>query len=135
VQPVILDTDVASLSHKRKLAGSYAARLIGRQPLITFVTFGELTKWTEIRQWGARSRQELTNWLSGIPILPGDEAVAATWGRLSAAAIQRGRPRPINDMWIAACCIVNDLPLATLNIKDYEDFRIYHGLRILGTEE
>jgi hypothetical protein len=44
------------------------------------VTFGELTKWTEIRQWGARSRQELTNWLSGIPILPGDEAVAANLG-------------------------------------------------------
>jgi len=134
MQPVILDTDVASLTHRRKLSGPLATRLIGRKPMITFVTFGELTKWTEIRHWGSRSRQELADWLSSIPILPGDEPVAATWGRLSAAATQRGRPRPINDMWIAACCLTYDLPLATLNFKDYEDFTQHHGLRILGTE-
>ncbi len=46
MQPVILDTDVASLSHKRKLTGPLATRLIGRRPLITFVTYGELTKRT-----------------------------------------------------------------------------------------
>jgi predicted nucleic acid-binding protein len=134
VQPVILDTDVASLTHKGKLAGPVAARLIGRRPLITFVTLGELTKWVEIRHWGVRSRQALADWLSGIPVLPGDEPVAAMWGRLSAAAVARGRPRPVNDMWIAACCLTYDLPLATLNLKDYEDFQSYHGLRILGTE-
>jgi hypothetical protein len=27
-----------------------------------------------------------------------------------------------------------DLPLATLNLKDYEDFRTHHGLRILGVD-
>jgi hypothetical protein len=27
-----------------------------------------------------------------------------------------------------------DLPLATLNLKDFEDFKLYHGLRILGAE-
>jgi predicted nucleic acid-binding protein len=134
VQPVILDTDVASLSHKRKLAGPLATRLIGRRPLITFVTFGELTKWAEIRHWGNRNRQALADWLSGVPVLPGDEPVAATWGRLSAAAVQRGRPRPVNDMWVAACCLTYDLPLATLNIKDYQDFQAHHGLRILGSE-
>lgn len=134
MQPIILDTDVCSLLHKRRLADPLATRLIGRRPLITFVTSGELTKWSEIRQWGTRSRQELADWLSGIPVLPGDEAVATTWGRLSAAALQRGRPRPINDMWIAACCLTYDLPLATLNLKDYEDFMQYHSLRILGTD-
>ena len=55
MQPVVLDTDVASLSHKGRLPGSLAGRLIGRRPVITFVTFGELAKWVEIRQWGARS--------------------------------------------------------------------------------
>ncbi|GAA3971362.1 hypothetical protein GCM10022384_22890 [Streptomyces marokkonensis] len=134
MQPVILDTDVASLLHKRKLSGPLATRLIGRKPLITFVTYGELTKWMEIRHWGTRSRQELADWLSGIPVLPGDEAVATTWGRLSAAGIQRGRPRPTNDMWVAAGALTYDLPLATLNLKDYEDFRLHHGLRILGGE-
>ena len=134
MQPVILDTDVASLSHKSKLTGPLAARLIGRRPLITFVTFGELTKWVEIRHWGTRSRQELADWLSGIPILPGDEPVAATWGKLSAAGALRGRPRPVNDMWIAACALTYDLPLATLNVKDYVDFKEHHGLRLLGVD-
>lgn len=134
MQPVVLDTDVASLVHKRKLIGPLTTRLIGRQPLITFVTLGELAKWAEIRHWGARNRQALADWVSGLPVLPGDEAVAATWGRLSAAAVERGRPRPTNDMWIAACCLSYDLPLATLNLKDFEDFRTFHGLRILGAD-
>ena len=67
-------------------------------------------------------------------MLPGDEAVAATWGRLSAAAIRRGRPRPVNDMWIAACCLTQGITLATLNLRDYEDFNQHHGLHILGRE-
>jgi hypothetical protein len=50
VQPVILDTDVASLLHRRKLTGPLVISLIGREPLITFVTFGELAKWAEIRR-------------------------------------------------------------------------------------
>jgi predicted nucleic acid-binding protein len=102
---VVLDTDVASLTHKRRLIGPIAARLIGRRPLVTFVTFGELMKWAEIRRWGPSSRQALADWLSDIPVLPGDDQVAATWGRLSASAVHRGRPRPVNDMWIAACCL------------------------------
>jgi predicted nucleic acid-binding protein len=125
MQPVILDTDVASLSHKGRLPDPLATRLIGRRPLITFITLGELTKWAEIRHWGTRSRQALADWISGM---------AVSWGRLSAAATLRGRPRPVNDMWVAACCLTYDLPLATLNLKDYEDFRTHHGLRILGVD-
>ena len=132
MDPAVLDTDVASLLHKGTLAGPLATRLIGREPLITFVTLGELTKWAEIRHWGPVRRGELAGWLSGIPVLPGDEAVAAIWGRLSAQTSLRGRPRPVNDMWIAACCLAYEVPLATLNLKDYEDFQEHHGLRILS---
>jgi len=63
VQPVILGTDVASLLHRRKLTGPLATRLIGREPLITFITFGELAKWAEIRRWGAHRRGKLAGWL------------------------------------------------------------------------
>ena len=44
MNPVILDTDVASHLHRRKLAGPPSARLVGREPLITFVIIAELTK-------------------------------------------------------------------------------------------
>ena len=134
VDPAVLDTDVASLLHRGTLTGPLATRLIDREPLITFVTFGELAKWAEIHNWGQRRREELTSWLSRIAVLPGDEAIAATWGRLSAAAIRRGRPRPVNDMWIAACCLTEGITLATLNLRDYEDFNQHHGLHILGRE-
>jgi predicted nucleic acid-binding protein len=134
VQPAVLDTDVASLIHKRRLPGPLAARLVGRRPVLTFVTLGELTQWVHIRRWGSRSRQELADWLSPFAVLPGDDAVAVTWGRLSAAAHLRGRPRPMNDMWIAACCLTHDLPLATLNVKDYLDFVEHHGLRLITDE-
>lgn len=132
MQPVVLDTDVASRLHRAILTGPLATRLIGREPLITFVTFGELAKWAEIRNWGQRRRRELAAWLAGMAVLPGDEAVAAAWGQLSAAATLRGRPRPVNDMWVAACCLTHEVPLATLNVKDYSDFTLHHGLRILG---
>jgi predicted nucleic acid-binding protein len=105
--------------------------LIGRRPVVTIVTLGELTKWTVVRHWGERNRQALSDWLSVIPVLAGEESVAVTWGRLSAAAALRGRPRPVNDMWVAACCLTHDLPLATLNVKDYQDFVDHHVLRLL----
>jgi toxin FitB len=53
------------------------------------------------------------------------------WGELSAAATQRGRPRPVNDTWIAACCIAYGLPLATLNVKDFADFAEHDGLALV----
>jgi D-aminopeptidase len=74
---VVLGTDVASLSYKGRLPASLAARLVGREICVTFVTVGELARWAEKRHWGTRTRA-----------------------------------RPINDTWIAACCLVADLPLA-----------------------
>ena len=54
-----------------------------------------------------------------------------TWGRISAHAIRRGRPRPVNDSWVAACAVGYGLPLATLNVKDYEDFAEHEGLVLI----
>jgi predicted nucleic acid-binding protein len=36
----------------------------------------------------------------------------------------------VNDSWIAACRLVDRLPLATFNGKDYADFADYDGLRL-----
>ncbi|WP_211589995.1 hypothetical protein [Microbispora sp. H11081] len=73
----------------------------------------------------------MRNGSSASPSLPGDEDVAVTWGKLSAAGMKRGRARPMNDMWIAACCLTHGLPLATLNVKDFEDFKVHHGLMLI----
>jgi predicted nucleic acid-binding protein len=36
-------------------------------------------------------------------------------------------------MWVAATCLTYGVPLATLNLMDYQDFADHHGLRLLGT--
>lgn len=48
-----------------------------------------------------------------------------------AYAEKRGRPRPVNDSWIAACCLVQDVPLATLNTGHFGDFAEHEGLKII----
>jgi hypothetical protein len=130
VRPVVLDTDVASAEFKGKPL-PILVKLVGWDPVVTFVTLGELVKWTERRAWAPHHRAALDRWLSATPVLHSTDAVARTWGLLSAAAAQRGRPRPQNDMWIAAACLTHGIPLATLNLKDFADFEAYHGLQII----
>lgn len=95
------------------------SRLAGESLCITFVTLGELTKWTVLRNWGPRRLADLASWRRQVVLLPFDDAIATTWGELQARAQLRGRPRPVNDTWIAACCLVEGLPLATFNTKDF----------------
>jgi len=132
VASVVLDTDVASLSFKRQLPPKLVQHLINKRPFITFATLGELTKWADQRHWAQRRRERLKHWLSGIPVLPGTESVSRKWGEISAAAALRGRPRPQNDTWVAACCLAYEMPLATLNFKDFDDFAEYEGLQLIG---
>jgi predicted nucleic acid-binding protein len=40
--------------------------------------------------------------------------------------------RPLNDAWIAACCIESRRPLLTLNRRDFADFAEHDGLVLLG---
>lgn len=129
---VVLDTDAASLLHRRELDAAHARHLIGNVLAITFVTLAEFSKGMEARSWGERRRRDLTEWIDRLLVLPYSDNVPRTWGRLAAGAQRRGRPRPVNDSWIAACCIADDVPLLTLNRKDFDDFARYDGLRLLG---
>jgi predicted nucleic acid-binding protein len=131
VSLIVLDTDVASASLRNRLPDRLRARLAGHTMCITFVTIGELTKWHVLRSWGPRRIADLARWREHVGVLQYDEAVADRWGQLQAHAQQRGRPRPQNDTWIAACCLVDNLPLATLNTKDFADFAEHDGLTLI----
>ena len=64
--------------------------------------------------------------------LPAAHLRLLTWAAVTAGAQRRGRPRPLNDSWIAACCIESGLPLLTLNRRDFADFAGHDGLVLLG---
>ena len=129
---IVMDTDVASYLIKGKdLPRPIAQALVGHRLCITFVTLAELRKWAVSSGWGIRRRAELDRWLGKVLVIYPDSDVVSIWGTLSAHAAQRGRPRPQNDTWIAACCIRHGVPLATLNTKDFEDFASFHGLVIV----
>jgi len=132
MQYVVLDTDVASRSIKRQLDGPLAAKLTGVAWCKTFVTVGELWQWASARGWGGRTRDGLELWLDRVVVLHSDDAVSRAWGKISADARRCGRPRPVNDFWIAACCFACNLPRATENVKDYEDFVQHEGLRLIS---
>jgi predicted nucleic acid-binding protein len=83
---------------------------------------GELTQWTYLHHWGPQRRASHHAFFASVVALPASFHAARIGVRSRAHARLRGRPRLINDSWIAACCIARDLPLATPNIKDYADF-------------
>jgi predicted nucleic acid-binding protein len=131
VEYVVLDTDVASQIIRERLTGPLLGRLAGPVWAVTFVTVGELWKWAELRSWGPRSRSRLETWLGRVVVLPYNAKVSRTWGQIAAAGQRRGRTLPVNDSWIAACCLARELPLATLNVKDYIDMVEHEGLMLL----
>jgi predicted nucleic acid-binding protein len=128
---LVVDTDVASTVLRRHASDNLARQLAGHTLAITFVTYGELTKWTLVRHRGPRSLDTMQTFLAALVVLPYDQYVAVRWGEIQAYAQLRGRPRPANDSWIAACCLVRELPLATFNIKDYTDFAEHEGLQLV----
>jgi toxin FitB len=89
-------------------------------------------KWAEVRSWGEANRSQLEAWIAARPILPYDAEIARTWARMSAGAQLRGRPRPQNDTWIAACCVRHGVPLVTINKRDFAPFVERDGLVLLA---
>jgi predicted nucleic acid-binding protein len=117
---IVLDTDVVSRLLRGSLTNDVAERLTGAVLLVTFVTVGELFRGAAHARWGPRRIATLTSWLKEVPAIPGDPIVARRWGELTGLALRAGRPLPANDAWIAACCLVHDLALATYNRRDFE---------------
>jgi predicted nucleic acid-binding protein len=130
---IVLDTDVVSMYRAGRLPAGYARQVVSNHISVAFATAGELWNWALTRRWGAARRGGLELWLDETTILPAGLLVARHWGALTAGAQRRGRPRPSNDTWIAACCIEGGLPLLTLNRRDFTDFAEHDRLVLLGT--
>lgn len=65
---VVLDTDVTSRVIKGTLPDSLAAKLVGKQMIVSFVTVGELSRWTVLRDLGERRRTLVDSWITSASI-------------------------------------------------------------------
>jgi toxin FitB len=99
---------------------------------IAYATAGELWKGALAKRWGGARRGGLDLWLAETHLTAG-LTVAKLWADITVRVQRRGRPRPLHDTWIAACCIEAGLPLLTLNHRDFADFAEHDGLVLLTT--
>ncbi len=96
---------------------------------VSVITVGELRLGVLAAQDGpTRARRlETLSAAASLDPLPIDEAVAHAWATLRLALRDAGKRMPINDSWIAATAIANDLAVASQD-GDYDDIP---GLRVL----
>jgi toxin FitB len=127
--PVVLDTDVASLLWRGQLEPADRQKLLGRTPTLAFATVAEFWQGAYKRNWGQQEIARLKGYYEKFELIPCDFDVVKTWGKLSGLAMAAGTPVPANDCWIAACCVSHDYPLLTHD----KHFRVLeqYGLRLL----
>ena len=62
----------------------------------------------------------LNSAIAACVVIPSDARVVDRWAELRAKLINQLKGEGINDLWVAACCLVHDLPLVTNNLGDYQ---------------
>ncbi len=120
----LLDTNVVSELRKGDRANRHVLdwfqKLDSAEVFLSVLVVGELRQGVErLRRRDPRQAERLDRWLDRLVrdyadrLLPVDARVAELWGRLNV-------PDPIAavDGLLAATALVNDLTLATRNVKD-----------------
>ncbi|HEY3942482.1 MAG TPA: type II toxin-antitoxin system VapC family toxin [Acidimicrobiales bacterium] len=126
------DGDVALADTSLFIAFEQARPLSSPPPerlAVSVVSVGELRLGVLAAHDGpTRARRlETLSAVAALDPLPVDEGVAHAWAVLRLALRDAGKRMPINDSWIAATAIRNDLPVASQD-GDYDDIP---GLRVV----
>lgn len=116
----LIDTSVVSLIFKGdRHAAAYRRHLEGRIGLLSFVSYAELLRWPEERDWGARRRDQLIRLLEPYDVVFPDTALCRRWAVMVAELRRRGRTVPFADSWIAATALHLHVPVITHNPRDF----------------
>jgi predicted nucleic acid-binding protein len=132
--PLVVDTDVFSWMHDHRGRHAEFAMLVAGHPLaLPFAVVGELKVGAIRGGLGPRRRDDLDRAIRTCVVIPSDSRVVDTWAVLRSRFIGRLKDGGINDLWIAACCLVHGLPLVTNNLSDFQtiggefpDVRLVH---------
>ena len=80
---------------------------------------GELYSWVYRAKSSPARLHALEDVLSDLSLLPVDQAVSQSFGRVRAALLDQGHPTPGMDLLIACTALENDLTLVTENVRDF----------------
>ncbi|HEV8051955.1 MAG TPA: type II toxin-antitoxin system VapC family toxin [Parachlamydiaceae bacterium] len=128
----LLDTCVVSELRKEvpKKVKEWFGNINEESLFISVVTIGELLDGIE-RLKTSKKKRDLEAWFFGEvmdrfqgKILPIDENVAKTWGRLSASLREKGISVGVQDLYLAATAHVHALAVLTINTKHFKDVNI-----------
>lgn len=119
---LILDTNfiiTAERDARRGVAGSRTDQFLAGRPdeslFITFTVAGELA----CGQSAAR-RVDWERLCRPYPVLPWTQEISWQYGEIYRVLASDGRLIGINDMWIAATALANDLGVVTSNQDEFE---------------
>ena len=98
-----------------------------REIVVDPIVLGEVRFGILLLRGGAK-RASLEHWFEegvrGIHCLSWEPAVGLRWAELLADLRHRGRPMSVKDSLIAASALAHDIPIATLNRRDFEPARV-----------
>lgn len=111
---VLLDTN-AYVAFRRGEPETMALLRLPDQIFLSTVVLGELLAGFAAGQREARHREELAAFLASprVAVVPVDEGTADSYARVYALLRRKGRPIPVNDLWIAATALQHGLILVT----------------------
>ncbi len=117
----LVDTDVYSYLQKpsSESAKLYLPHVDGKRLAVSFITVGELHFGAYKRGWSQTRFDEMKDRLRSVAIVPYDQEVCITYGKIRAAVEKNGTPVAGNDLWIAACAIRHSIPLISNNRKHF----------------
>jgi hypothetical protein len=116
----VVDTDVCSFLFKRSALGApYIGILEEFNPVISFMTQAELSRWALRHDWQLRRRFELEQFVESLAIYHSDRQLCQRWAEVTEVGRRSGRPINSADAWIAATALELDCPLITHNAQDY----------------
>jgi len=118
---VVVDTNVVSFGFARDTRRElYRHHLDGRLLVISFMTLAEPYRWPLENDWGETRRMNLERRLREYTVYPFTRDLCRQWAVVTDQARRNGTPISVDDAWIAATALLDDVPLVTHNRRDFE---------------
>lgn len=119
----LVDTSVLVAAERGDLDLSEIVRSFDDEAFISVVTVSEIlhglhrSTTTVIRERRSKFLDKLLDLIAVIPIeIEAARHHSSIWAHLA----MKGNMIGMNDLWLAATCLANDLTMATTNVRDFE---------------